>query len=100
MKVVKIRKINPISAFKVGMGVGTLVGLIAAIIYIIMSFVGGISGKGVVGGIGSGVLGIFIGIFFGLLYMLGTGVACWIWSILYNIISRFFGQLEVEVTSI
>lgn len=98
MRRLKLLKVNPISAFRVGLGIGAVVGIIAAIFYVFVSFIGGIADNGFFSGVGKGVVGIFIGIFLGALYMLGTAVGCLLYSLIYNATSKFFGSLEIEVS--
>lgn len=97
MRRLRLIKINPVTAFKAGLGVGSVVGAIAAVIYIFINLINGISGHGVLGGVGRGFLGIFIGVFLGILYAIGTSLFCWLNALIYNVISRQFGPLEVEI---
>ena len=100
MRTVKLVKVNPISAFKVGMGFGAVLGLISAVVYLLVSFIGGIAAKGILGGLGGGIKGIFFGILMGILYMIVSGFGCWLYALIYNVASKYIGAIEVEVTGI
>lgn len=98
MRRLKLLKINPISAFRAGLGFGLVIGIIAAIFYIFCNFAGVNAEEGFFSGVGRGVVGIFMGVLMGLLYMLGTAVLCLLYSLIYNITSKRFGSLEIEVS--
>jgi hypothetical protein len=93
-----VRRIGPGSAFKVGLALYGLVGLIVGLIFGLVSLLGG----NLVPPDQAGVFRMFFGvgaiIIFPLCYGIGGGIVAAISAVVYNLIARSVGGLEVDIS--
>jgi hypothetical protein len=95
---VTIKRIGPGSAFKVGLALYGLVGLIVGLIFGLISMLGG----GFALPAQAGMFGMFFGVWaiiiFPLGYGIGGGIVAAISAVVYNLIARWVGGLEVDIS--
>ncbi len=95
---VTVKRIGPGSAFKVGLAIYGLVGLIVGLIFGLISMLGGSLALPVQ----AGMFGVFFGvgaiIIWPLCYGIGGGIVAAISAVVYNLIARWVGGLEVDIS--
>jgi hypothetical protein len=95
---VTVKRIGPGSAFKVGLALYGLVGLIVGLIFGLISMLGGTLALPAQ----TGMFGVFFGvgaiIIWPLCYGIGGGIVAAISAVVYNLIARWVGGLEVDIS--
>ena len=97
-----IKRINPISAAKVGGLLGLLLGLVIGACFSLMAMMFGGAASAAEGEPGGAMLGAFMGIgsiiFFPIMYAVFGFVGGAIQALFYNLAAKYTGGLEVETS--
>jgi hypothetical protein len=95
---VTVKRIGPGSAFKVGLAIYGLVGLIVGLFFGLVSMLGGTLAHPAQAGMFGMFFGIGAIIIWPLCYGIGGGIVAAISAAFYNLVARWVGGLEVDIS--